>query len=565
MNEITNSAALPRSILRAPGLALAATLLVSSAAAAQPRSWVGLAAGFAQIHQETGTYPHSPGSADHFGRAVAAGDFNGDGFDDLAAGIPGNDCDGVTWDCGSVQVRFGWESGALGASLTLDPAAAGAPEPANAFDEYGRTLVAGDFDGDGFDDLAVGIPFNLGLRPDGQFQKVGGVQIHHGRHGSNGSIDPAARHYLQQNSADIPSYPHDLERFGWALAAGDFDGDGRDDLAIGAPKNWFGEQGGNVTVAHGGAGGLLPFSGFEMRLGLEGLPDTVEAGEDFGWALAAGDFDGDGFDDLAIGVPSEDDVGAVLVVYGSPFSLIFPDHWYFGQVDLGDTPEPGDRFGEALTAGDFNGDGFDDLAVGAPREDAGPGIDDMGEVSVVYGGPGGLTATGVEPLWEDLLFGGGASEAFDNFGSALSAGDFDGDGIDDLAVGVSGENHDLSTHTNTGAVVVVTGRSAPGALGDTVRRLHPRGGDPNLPYPDYDPAGLIPDHRGGEPFWGVALASGDFDGNGFADLAIGAANRNALQPTSLTDSGAVAVLYGQLFADGFEAGDAGEWSSVVAP
>jgi len=563
MNTIPHTSTLFRSFLRGSGLALAVALLASSSAAAQQRSSIGLVARGAQLLQEEGTYPHSPGSADRFGLAVAAGDFNGDGYDDLASGTPGNDCDVVVWDCGSVQVRFGWEAGALGASRTLDPAAAGAPEPANAFDEYGRTLAAGDFDGDGFADLAVGIPFNLGLRPDGQFQKVGGVQIHHGRHGSNGSIDPAARHYLQQNNADVPSYPHDNERFGWALAVGDFDGDGRDDLAVGAPKNWFDAQGGNVTVAHGGAAGLLPFVGFEMRLGLEGLPDTVEAGEDFGWALAAGDFDGDGFDDLAIGVPSEDDVGAVLVVYGSQFSLLFAEHWYFSQVDLGDTPEPGDRFGEALAAGDFNGDGFDDLAVGAPREDAGPGVDDIGEVSVVYGSAQGLSATGVEPLWEDLLFGTGASEAFDNFGRALAAGDFDGDGIDDLAVGVSGENHDLSTHSNTGAIVVVTGQAAPGAFGETVRRLHPRGGDPNLPYPDYDAAGMIPDHRGGEPFWGVALASGDFDGNGFADLAIGAANRDALQPTSLVDSGAVAVLYGQLFVDGFESRDAGEWSSVA--
>ncbi|GMU63768.1 MAG: hypothetical protein AMXMBFR36_00420 [Acidobacteriota bacterium] len=563
MNRTSRTLSSLRSILRAPAVFLVSALLLASPAAAQQRPQIGLTARFAQLHEEAGTYPHSPGSGDHFGLAVAAADFNGDGYDDLASGIPGNDCDFVVWDCGAVQIRFGWEAGALGASLTLDPAAAGAPEPANAFDEYGRTLAAGDFDGDGFDDLAVGIPFNFGLRPDGQTQKVGGVQVHHGRHGSNGSIDFAARHYLQQDNAEIPSYPHDNERFGWALAVGDFDGDGRDDLAIGAPKNWFGVQGGNVTVAHGGAAGLRPFSGYEMRLGLEGLPDTVEAGEDFGWALAAGDFNGDGFDDLAIGVPSEDDVGAVLVVYGSQFSLLFSNHWYFSQIDLGDSPEPGDRFGEALTAGDFNGDGFDDLAVGAPREDGGPGSDDIGQVSVVYGGAGGLTATGVEHLWEELLFGGGTSEPFDNFGRSLVAGDFDADGIEDLAIGVSGENHDLSNHPNTGAVVVVKGYSAPGDLGNTVRRLHPRGGDPNLPYPSYDPAGMIPDHRGGEPFWGVALAAADFDGNGFADLAIGAANRDQLQPASLTDSGAVAVLYGQLFADGFETGDAGEWSSVT--
>jgi hypothetical protein len=546
--------------LRPWAFALALALTLSTSGAAQQLAPVGLSPAFAQILGEVGEYPHSPGSADHFGFAVAAGDFNGDGYDDLATGIPGNDCDFVIWDCGAVQVRFGWEQDPLGASVTLAPLATGAPEAADAFDEYGRALAVGDFDGDGFDDLAVGIPGNLGPRPNGTLPSVGGVQIHHGRQGSAGSIEPVARHFIQQNGSTVPSFPFEDERFGFALASGDFDGDGRDDLAIGTPRNLAGQRGGSVTVGHGGATGLLPFSGFELRLGAQGLPDTVEAGEDFGYALAAGDFNGDGFDDLAVGVPSEDDVGAVLVVYGSENSLIFANHFYFGQVDLSDIPEPGDRFGEALAAGDFNGDGFDDLAVGAPREDAGPGTEDMGEVSVVFGGQAGLSATGAEAFWEDVLFGGGASEAFDNFGNALVAGDFDADGIDDLAIGTTGENHDLTTHANTGAVVVVMGRSAAGELGEVVRRLHPRGGNAALPFPDYDAAGMIPDHRGGEPFWGFALASGDFDGNGFADLAIGAAGRNQIAPQSLVDSGAVAVVFGQLFVDGFETGDTSEWA-----
>ena len=128
-------------------------------------------------------------------------------------------------------------------------------------------------------------------------------------------------------------------RPGHSLAAGDFDGDGRADLAIGAPRDSGtnisdGAKPGNVLVTHGHTGGLYPVVAFEMELGLDGLPDAPEHEEEFGFALASGDFDGDGFDDLAISVPAEDDVGAVLVDYGSPFSLLFANHWYFGLIDL---------------------------------------------------------------------------------------------------------------------------------------------------------------------------------------------------------------------------------------
>ena len=80
-----------------------ATPWAPAPAEAQQIPWVGLAAPGAQLHGEIGLYPHSPGGADHLGFAVAAGDFDGDSFDDLASGIPGNDCDVVTWDCGSVR------------------------------------------------------------------------------------------------------------------------------------------------------------------------------------------------------------------------------------------------------------------------------------------------------------------------------------------------------------------------------------------------------------------------------------------------------------------------------
>jgi hypothetical protein len=390
----------------------------------------------------------------------------------------------------------------------------------------------------------------------------GAVQIHYGLPGSLGSIQSVAEHFFHQ-----PTAPWRDERFGQALAVGDFDGDGYDDLAIGAPQDWrfFADpsldvQAGKVHVAHGHTDGLMPLAAFEMYLGHPGgLPDVREEGDEFGYSLAAGDFNGDGFDDLAIGVPRADDVGKVLVVYGSPVSLIFPSHRYFGSFELDGEAQRGMRFGAALAVGDFDGDGRDDLAIGAPTFDGQgqPQPVDMGIVAVVYGPP--LDPPRVHWTYEHALYGPGNGERFDLFGAALVAADFDGDGSDDLAIGTPGENLEISGHVDTGAVSVVPGRRFQGLTG-APRQLRPIGFSPAIP--NEDPSGLIPDYRDGQPLHGWALAAGDFDGNGFADLATGAPYRDRFDPTQV-DTGAVAVLYGRLFADGFETGNVAAWSSTV--
>lgn len=526
-------------------------LWVPAVARAQQIPWIGLAANGAQLHGEIGSGHDGPSAEDHFGFEVVAGDFDDDGFDDLASGIPGNDCDIVVSDCGAVQLRFGRALEPLVPWGVLDPAE-NPNERAEAFDEYGYALAAGDFNNDGHADLAVGAPSPYD--PSVGNLDGGEVFVHYGLDVSLGRIQWIAEHAMSEEAGTLPDPPVGFGEIdlGAALASGDFNGDGHDDLAMGDPNYWDSDMGpfGRVFVAHGHVGGLVPYEGFQLEQGLDGLPDAREQWDRFGEALAAGDFNHDGYDDLAIAVPGEDGVGAVLVVYGSPFSLIFANHWYVGSFDLGGPVQDGMRFGEALAAGDFDGDGYDDLAIGSPRHDGGipPTLIDSGLLTVAYGSESGLTAARLSWFWEEMLYGANSTEPFDNFGAALAAGDFDGDGADDLAVGTHGEDGGLQ---NSGAVTVLKGRLLED-LGGPARRLRP-GPAPN-------PVDLIPDVENGTPLYGSALASGDFDGNGFDDLAIGATGRN--NDSTLLNVGAVAVVYGRLFTDGFESGRSDAWSGV---
>jgi hypothetical protein len=123
----------------------------------------------------------------------------------------------------------------------------------------------------------------------------------------------------------------------------------------------------------------------------------------------------DGFADLAVGVPAENGVGAVNVLYGTAAGLSGAGGQLFSQV--GGAVEGVDGFGSALAAGDFNNDDFADLAIGAPNDDVGSALD-AGAVSVLYGSANGLTTQGGQ-LFTQV---GGAIEGDDRFGSALAAG-----------------------------------------------------------------------------------------------------------------------------------------------
>jgi FG-GAP repeat len=370
-----------------------------------PGSASGLTATGGQLFTQVGGAVEG---GDWFGFALAAGDFNNDGFADLAAGTAG-EAVGSAQGAGAVSVLPGSAGGLTAAGGQLFTQVGGAVEGG---DQFGSALAAGDFNNDGFDDLAAGAPFEA----VGSAGGAGAVSV---LYGSAGGLTATGGQLFTQ----VAGNPEIGDQFGSALAAGDFNSNGFDDLAAGAPFEAVGSaQGaGAVSVLPGSAGGLTATGG-QLFTQVGG---TVEALDLFGFALATGDFNNDGFADLAAGAPWERVgslglAGAVSVLPGSAGGLTATGGQLFTQV--GGTVEVADQFGAQLATGDFNNNGFADLAAAAPQESVGSAFA-AGAVSVLPGSAGGLTATGGQLFTQNSPGVPGVAEAFDLFGGvAFNAG-----------------------------------------------------------------------------------------------------------------------------------------------
>lgn len=455
-------------------------------------------------------------SGENFGHALAVGDFNGDGFADLAVDVletVGGD-DGA----GAIHVLFGSPGGLThDEEQFFDGDSSGIGGSAEPGDRLGFALASGDFNLDDFDDLAIGIPFE----DVGSVVDAGTAVVLFGS--ANGLTTAGS---LSFNQDTLPSgsseSAEENDLFGYSLAVVS----GRV-LAIGAPGETFipvfEDSAGRVHVVEG----LAPAEPLGVVTDLEqndylaacGGSDGNEAADSWGSNLTA--VESNSLHGLAIAGEFEDlegqiFAGRVTVDLGS-FIACFDQN----TPGVEDEVEALDRFGGALAAGKFDGDSAVDLAIGVPGELNGAGV-----VQVLFGTSDGLSASGDILFAQDNFPEEDELETGDHFGDTLAVGDFDGDNFDDLAIGVPDE--DIGTSNLAGAIHVRYG--APSGF-DTVR---------DQTFHSNFPASM-PDSPNDEDHFGRALATGDFDGSGTDDLAIGVPGEDL---GSADGAGMVTVLYG---------------------
>jgi len=413
-----------------------------------------------------------------FGYSVGtAGDVNGDGYDDVIVGAiyytNGQDAEGAA------AVYYGSADG-----LSLVPNWLAEGDQADS--RFGWSVgTAGDVNGDGYDDIIVGAP----LYDRGQTDE-GVAAVFYGS-ATGLSLVPNWGDEGDQAGAE----------FGYSVGtAGDVNGDGYDDVIVGAPIYEDGQtREGAAAVYHGSAGGLAFLPGWL------GEGDQVNAV--FGYAVGtAGDVNGDGYADVIVSAPNYENgqanEGAAFVYHGSASGLSQLPAW----MDEGDQVEAylGDSVGTAV---DVNGDGYDDVIVGASDYDHGEV--DEGVAVVYHGSAAGLSLV---PNWL-----GESNQAFSGFGwSSGTAGDVNGDGYDDVIVGAPEYNHG---QLYEGAAVVYLGSA-------TGLSLVPNWGDEGDQIEAY-----LGDSVG---------TAGDVNGDGYSDVIVGAPGYDLGQ----LDEGVAAVYHG---------------------
>ncbi len=524
-------------LVAAAMLAIVATVGATTAGALSGR-------GSREISESTAGIAGNADPGDFIAAALATGDFDGDGNADALVGGPNEDL-GKKADAGQIHVVYGSNSGLRSRNKLIHQGTAEVVGKSAAGDRFGAAVVSGDFDNDGIDDAAIGVP-GKDLEGIGDAGKV--VVLYGRKKKGLSGVRSASLSQLQEGLGGAAGTRHE---FGHSLATGDFNNDGYTDLAVGVPgHSTSATRGGAVAVVYGGPGGLSAAGADTVTQNTQGMGDATDAGDQLGWAVDAGDFNNDGHDDLAVGVPGETLVsaepgaGVVHVIYGSASGIITdvtpdvgegapppnPVATVTSVTFSEDTPgvkgptEARDAFGASLAVGNFDGNAYDDLAIGVPGESKGVNVS-SGLVHVLDGSATGLTGRGAAKLGQAGKAVPTDATAGDEFGLAIVAGDFNGNGRDDLAVGVPGER--VGSKNSAGIVHVFVGRKS-GISKKGVQTWQP--GEDGVAGRAEANAGV-----------GRAVASGDVDGDGRDDLLIGSPGRTIGRDGA---AGSFLVLYG---------------------
>jgi hypothetical protein len=459
------------------------------------------------------------------------GDFNGDGWPDLAAGSPEDDVEGQA-DSGTLNVLYGSPSGIrLQGNQYWTEGRTGLTGNGKG-DFFGRSAATGDFNHDGFDDLAIAAI----RRKVGTANHSGAVYV---LYGSGMGLRRTGAQYFDGNSPGMPGNgagPNDL--FGGSLHGADWNNDGYDDLAIGV---WCDTIDGVLCT---GSLIILPGSTNPTRLtttGAEyfdsGTPGMAGTGlgeqNQFGRQTCDADFNGDGFLDIAIGdrqevVNGHLGAGAVNVIYGSATGLTLTGNQFFTEDTpgmAGNGASDGDWLGRPVTQADFDNDGFDDLLIGARFETV-QGQAGAGAVFVLYGSAAGLSTAGSQEFDQGSPgMPGPGLTADNNWGHQAGAGDFNGDGYDDVVVNAIDET--VNNMKQAGTITIMYG----GAAGvSTTNAVYWTQGSPGVPG-DVTQFG----------WFGFYIWSKDFNKDGFWDIAVSAPGDTV---QGLTTAGAVMIFNG---------------------
>ncbi|MFG2064935.1 hypothetical protein ACGFIK_26375 [Micromonospora sp. NPDC048871] len=389
------------------------------------------------------------------GTGATRSDFDGDGVDDIAASASWLTHSLPRYPTGVVVVRY---SSAPHVDYFIGTGV-------DNISSFGIALVAGDFNGDGYDDLAIGDADEADTRKNNAHG--GGVWIIPGSR--TGLVLDSTKHF-NQSSPGVPGESENRDAFGASLAAGDINGDGRDDLAIGAFKEAIGsvQEAGAVTILYGGSGGLTGTGAQQLHQNQAAVPGSAERRDHFGMSLAIGKVNNNKYADLVIGAPHENDgsgangSGMVTLMWGSASGVKLSGATSVTGAGVYKATGRKDTIawylGMSLAIGDVNGDGLGEVIAGAPNAQT-PHLDG-GLIAVFTGrtGGAGLSGKAVKIITQRTAGVPGSPESGDRFGATLAAGDVTGDGRADVLVGAHTEA--IGTKDEAGMITLLKGSSS---------------------------------------------------------------------------------------------------------